>query len=71
MRATRKLLPKLQHHRLVDLADYFQIEVLGNHRAIKDCETVLYIYEKLKVLAMEKYNDVDSFGEAFKRSKKI
>ncbi|MGI6608567.1 MAG: exonuclease domain-containing protein [Erysipelotrichaceae bacterium] len=70
MRIARKLLPELSHHRLIDLAEYFSINAFGNHRAIKDCEILFYIYENLKVLALERYGDIDSFKASFKRKHK-
>lgn len=33
----RKRLPKLAHHRLVDLAEYYDISTEGAHRALNDC----------------------------------
>lgn len=34
---SRSCLPQLKHHKLVDLADYFQISREGAHRALNDC----------------------------------
>jgi len=67
MRLARKLLPDLSHHRLIDLADYFNIDFSNNHRALRDCEITLSIYENLKLLAIEKYGDSDNFKDAFKK----
>jgi len=67
MRLARKLLPELPHHRLIDLADYFNIDFSNNHRALRDCEITLSIYENLKLLAIEKYGDSDNFKDAFKK----
>ena len=68
MRLARKLLPELPHHRLIDLADYFNIDFSNNHRALRDCEITLSIYENLKLLAIEKYGDSDNFKDAFKKN---
>lgn len=35
---SRRKLPKLAHHRLVDLADHYNIGTSGAHRALFDCE---------------------------------
>jgi len=67
MRLARKLLPDLSHHRLIDIADYFNIDFSNNHRALRDCEITLSIYENLKLLAIEKYGDSDNFKDAFKK----
>lgn len=67
MRLARKLLSELPHYRLIDLADYFNIDFSNNHRALRDCEITLSIYENLKLLAIEKYGELDSFKDAFKK----
>ena len=67
MRLARKLLPELSHHRLIDIAEYFNVDYSNNHRSLRDCEITLNIYEKLKLLAIEKYGDSDSFKNAFKK----
>ena len=46
----RKRLPKLPHHRLVDLADYFEISTFGAHRALNDCRMNQKVYERLSEL---------------------
>lgn len=40
----RKQLPELEHHRLSDLADYYNIVPENAHRALCDCETTYKIY---------------------------
>lgn len=34
---SRNCLPQLKHHKLVDIAEYFQISSEGAHRALNDC----------------------------------
>lgn len=68
MRIGRKLLPELEHHRLIDIADYFNINSSNNHRALRDCEITFNVYNKLKELAVSK-NLI--LSECFKRSKSI
>lgn len=41
----RKLLPKLSHHRLVDLAEHYHISAAGAHRALNDCRMNQRVYE--------------------------
>ena len=67
MRLARKLLPELAHHRLIDIAEYFNVDTSNNHRALKDCEITLNIYENLKRMALEKYSDIESFKNTFKK----
>lgn len=43
----RACLPKLQHHRLVDLAEYYKIPAAGAHRALNDCRINQKVYECL------------------------
>lgn len=69
MRLSRKLLPELSHHRLVDLANYFKIDTANNHRSLKDCEITLNVYEKIKELALQKYENLESFQNVFKKHK--
>lgn len=70
MRISRKLLPNLSHHRLIDLARYFEIDTTNNHRTLKDCEITMNVYENLKEIALQKYDNVDEFKNAFKKHKK-
>lgn len=70
MRISRKLLPELPHHRLIDLAKYFKIDSTNNHRSLKDCEITMIVYENLKEIALQKYDNVDEFKNAFKKHKK-
>lgn len=67
MRISRKLLPDLPHHRLIDLARYFEIDTTNNHRSLKDCEITMDIYEQLKNVALQKYVNVEEFKNAFKK----
>ncbi|MBQ4649607.1 MAG: 3'-5' exonuclease [Firmicutes bacterium] len=43
----RQVLPKLRHHRLVDLAAYYGIDTSGAHRALKDCRMNQQVFELL------------------------
>ncbi len=43
----RKCLPNLPHHKLSDVADYFQISTAGAHRALNDCVMNQNCYEAL------------------------
>ena len=54
MRIGRKILPEFEHHRLIDLAEYFNINISNNHRALRDCEITFNVYNKLKELATSK-----------------
>ena len=43
----RKCLPKLAHHRLGDVCEYFGIDTQGAHRALNDCIMNHKCYEKM------------------------
>lgn len=43
----RKVLPRLHHHRLVDLAEHYGISAQGAHRALNDCNMNQKVYERL------------------------
>lgn len=44
----KQLLPELDHHRLVDLAEHYNISSEGAHRALNDCRMNQKVYEFLK-----------------------
>ncbi|MBQ8412901.1 MAG: topoisomerase DNA-binding C4 zinc finger domain-containing protein [Lachnospiraceae bacterium] len=44
----RKRLPQLSHHRLVDLAEYYELSTEGAHRALNDCIMNQKCYEFLQ-----------------------
>lgn len=50
----RSCLPQLAHHRLTDVAEYFQINTEGAHRALNDCMMNQKCYEELGRLWREK-----------------
>lgn len=43
----RSCLPQLRHHKLVDVAAYFQISAAGAHRALNDCMMNQRCFEEL------------------------
>jgi len=54
LKAARFLLPNLQSHKLVNLAQYFGIPARNSHRALGDAETTLALWYKLIPLLREK-----------------
>lgn len=46
----RRCLPELEHHRLGDVAEYFNISTKGAHRALNDCRMNHLCYEEMKKL---------------------
>lgn len=49
----RSCLPQLSRHRLVDLAEYFQVSTKGAHRALNDCIMNQLCYESMGKLLRE------------------
>lgn len=69
LRISRKLHPELEHHRLQDIVEYYNIENIKNfHRALDDSYSVMQCFEK----AREEVNNVygnDDFKLLFKKNK--
>jgi len=61
LRLSRRILPELEHHRLIDLADYYNIDTKGNHRSMKDVEITNSIYINLKNSLLKTFDNVDDF----------
>lgn len=53
----RKYLPELSHHKLTDVAAYFQLETEGAHRALFDCMMNQGCYEELGKLMEAKKDE--------------
>ena len=68
MRISRKLLKGLPHHRLADLAEYYNISYDGAHRALVDCQITNDCFSKLYEEAISQYNDIEAFKKAFNSS---
>ena len=49
----RQCLPQLAHHKLTDLAAYFQIDTKGAHRALADCLMNQQCYEQMAKIQKE------------------
>lgn len=48
LRLARKALPHLQNHKQTTIAEYYGIETVGAHRALRDCEICNACYLNLK-----------------------
>lgn len=68
MRIARKLLPDLEHHRLVDIVSHLGIKSGAFHRALADCEYTYQCYEAMKKMILEKYGNYDAFSALFKKN---
>lgn len=55
---SKKLLPELKHHRLNDLADFFNINFIG-HRALNDCKATFDIFTSLNKYMVDNNLSID------------
>lgn len=69
MRISRKLHPDIPHHRLDDLIEYYSVSNREFHRAENDCMLTnqILIFEKNE--ALQKYDDIESFQNSFKKKR--
>ncbi len=67
LRLSRILLPNEKHHRLKDLSKIFNIDSTGSHRALKDSEISLEVYNRLKEMVIKEYGTTQEFIESIKR----
>ena len=63
LRLARQLIPELPHHRLSDLADYYNIDKTGHHRALKDVEMTLEVYNHLQEEIINQYGNIDKLKQ--------
>lgn len=61
LRLGRKTLKNLKHHRLKDLAAYYNIDTTGAHRSTKDCEITYQVYLHLKSQIKKEYGSLEQF----------
>lgn len=66
LRISRRLLTELKHHRLTDLADYYNIDTTGSHRSLTDVRITIEVFKNLEKSILNKYSSIESFKEACK-----
>ncbi len=54
LKLSRKYLPNLINHKQVTVAEYFGLDTLGAHRALKDTEICAENYLRIKAIALQK-----------------
>ena len=68
MRIARKELPELPHHRLIDIAQHYHIQVDREHRAYDDCVTCNECYRLLREQIVSRGERLDDYhANHFKR----
>lgn len=61
LRIARRLLPELNHHRLDDLTNYFNIEARDKHRALNDCVLTNKVYLKMCEIVYDRFKTWENF----------
>lgn len=67
MRISKKILPQLEHHRLVDLVRYYKIVHEKAHRAVSDCEATYKLFSNLKKDAINIFGDLINYENSWKK----
>ena len=65
LRLARKVYPDMEHHRLRDMLDVYDLVNQREHRTISDCEATDQVYRKLYDDAMERYGSEGAIIRAF------
>ena len=61
LRLSRQIHKELNHHRLVDMAEYYKISLDGHHRAYHDCLIILSLLNNLRTDIINKYGNIENF----------
>ena len=64
LRLARRVLPNLKHHRLCDLADYFEINS-EHHHALDDCLTTDIIMQRLSEIVHNTGIDLNQYNKVY------
>lgn len=67
MRISKKVLPQLDHHRLVDLVHYYKIVQEKAHRAVSDCESTYKLFTELKKDAINIFGNLNNYENSWKK----
>lgn len=68
MRISKKVLPGLDHYRLIDIVFELGIEGSEFHRALSDCDYTYKCYETMKALIEVDFGGQDQFKKGFKNN---
>ncbi|MBR4824600.1 MAG: exonuclease [Spirochaetaceae bacterium] len=61
MRISRRFLKELSHHRLSDVASFYNVSYEGAHRALNDCKITKECFTKLQENILKEYKSIDEF----------
>lgn len=70
MRLSRKLHKELDHHRLMDMAEFYNIDYTGAHRSLADCIITKEVLKNLIKEGIEKYGSFENIKALFKPQNK-
>lgn len=65
---SQKLFPEFIHHRLTNLADYYEIDISGMHRALNDCFITNSCFKKLSDTMKSSFPSEDDYKDSFTQS---
>jgi len=61
MKIAKRLLKNLEHHRLSDIAEFYNIPSNGSHRALRDCEITNEIFSRLRLDILKQYQSLEEY----------
>lgn len=65
MRMARKLYPDMEHHRLFDMVDRFDLTNDDEHRAFSDCVATAKCYKRIYDEVKSKFENIEAFIDLF------
>jgi len=70
LKISRVIIPNLPNYKLHTIAKYFNVPIIERHRALGDCKTTFYIWEKLvSILEQKGINTFDEINSLAKNSR--
>jgi len=67
LKIARRTLPELKNHKLKTLAEHFEVDTIGDHRGIKDCNMTNECFRYCKEIAIHKFENIDVFINIFSK----
>lgn len=68
LRLSRRIHPEFSHHRLSDLAERYEIDYSGAHRALIDCRITFECFNKIQKDILDKFSSLDEFTSSITRA---
>ena len=67
LKISRRILPDLENHKLITVAEYFNVDTTGYHRAEKDCIITNECFKCCEEVTIQKYGSIEDFVKLCKR----